>query len=425
MKQTVIAAAAVCTALLFILSAISPAPVGQPEPRFSGAGVASSTMDGQMLPAVNRSVLYGYLSGLVGFGPRVTGTPACRAAAEYIYREFEQLGLQVSYHDWTARGNLWHPGRYDSQNVIATLPGGSDATIIFNAHYDTVEGTVGADDDASGVAAVLAAAHALHDRRFNHTVTFVALSGEEEGLLGSHAYARDLYTSNASVIVEFNADMIGHANTSEGGRSFRMYGTEDTVWIRGVVEDVNAAMDIDFDLVNGSIGREGQGGSDYASFAHYGYEAVAFFEKEWNPYMHEPGDDLDNVNMSYLYNTTALITGTIAALADMPLHPQVTLETPRRDAVYLDGEAVLSSAGRRSVIVGDCTVTARAWHGSLEQVDFYLGDVLVHTDTAAPYTWDISRPVLGERTLRAVATDMAGRSSEDYLPVFFLHPLPR
>lgn len=425
MKQTVIAAAAVCIALLLILPSLSPLHQEQNEWSASDRD-AASPVDAQEI-CINRSALYGYLSGLVGCGSRVTGTPGCRAAAEYIYQEFERLGLQVSYHNWTSSGNLWHLGRYESRNVVATLPGSDEATIIFNAHYDTVEGTVGADDDASGVAAVLAAARALHDRQFNHTVRFIAFSGEEEGLLGSHAYASDLYNynANASLVVEFNADMIGRANTSESGRSFRMYGTEDTAWIRGIVEDVNAATGIDFDLFNGSIGREGRGGSDYASFARYGYEAVAFFEKEWNPYMHQPGDDLDNVNMSYLVNTTRLITGTIAELADMPLRPQVMLETPRRGTVYVAGTAAAPSPGRTSVIAGDCTVTAGTWHGTVEQVDFYLDDHLVHSDDVAPYTWDIDRLVLGKRTLSVVATGPAGRTSEDYLPVFFLHPLPR
>ena len=423
MKQSILAVTAVCIALLFILSTLSvPQELQQ-----NGIGdtIDISDTSAATMPMVNKSVLYGYLAGLVGIGPRVTGTPGCRVAAEYIYQEFEQLGLQVSYHNWTARGNLWHPRLFDSRNVVATIPGSDDATIIFNAHYDTVKGTVGADDDASGVAAVLAAAHALHDHQFNHTVTFIAFSGEEEGLLGSHAYAGDAYTANASIIVEFNADMIGHANTSEGGRSFRMYGTEDTAWIRGLVEDVNEALTIDFELVNGTIGREGQGGSDYASFARYGYEAVAFFEKEWNPYMHEPGDDLDNVNLSYLYNTTSLITGTIAELADTSLRPQITLETPRRDSVYLAGAAVAPSLSQRSILIGDCTVQMHTWYGEVEQVDFYVDDMLVHTDDTAPYTWDIDRIVMGERTLRVVATDAEGRTSEDYMSVLFLHPLPR
>jgi len=418
MKQPFVAMVAFCLAVCLAVPAVAPsAGVQHDRQDTDGNRWADTALE------VNASLLYGYLSGLVGFGPRVTGTPACQAAAEYIYNEFEQLGLEVAYHDWTARGNLWHLGRFESRNVVATLPGDDNATIVFNAHYDTVADTVGADDDASGVAAVLAAAHALHDQRFAHTVRFVVFSGEEEGLLGSHAYASDLYDGDASLVVEFNADMIGHANTSEGGRSFRMYGTEDTAWMRGVVEDVNAMMGINFELVNGSIGRGEQGGSDYASFARYGYEAVAFFEKEWNPYMHEPGDDLDNVNLSYLVNTTRLITGTIEALADMPLRPQVMLEVPRRDMLHYGGGMLPLPRG--SIVVGDCTVRARMWHGAAEQVDFYLDDSLVHSDSAAPFTWDVDRSVVGMRTLRAVATDMAGRGSEDYMPVLFLHVLPR
>jgi hypothetical protein len=109
----------------------------------------------------------------------------------------------------------------------------------------------------------------------------------------------------------------------------------------------------------------------------------------------------------------------------MQLRPQITLATPRRDSLYLAGAAVAPTLGQRSILVGDCTVQTTIGYGEVEQVDFYLDDTLVYTDDAAPFTWDVNRIVLGKRTLRVVATDAMGRTSEDYMSVFFLHPLPR
>ena len=114
----------------------------------------SSRIDAEivdMLEEVNESILYHYLENLVEIGPRFTGSENCKKAAEYINDEFKNMGLDSFIQSWTYL-------RRKCQNVVATLNGSdseSDAVIILSAHYDTVKNTPGANDDGSGVAAIL------------------------------------------------------------------------------------------------------------------------------------------------------------------------------------------------------------------------------------------------------------------------------
>lgn len=361
----------------------------------------------------------------MAIGPRVNNRAGCEEAAEYIAQQFRDMGLITYMHPWTAWGNRGHPGRFSGRNVVGELPGtdaSSDAIFVFNAHYDTVRNTPGADDDASGVAAVLAAAHVLSQHRFAHTIKFIAFSGEEVGLLGSHAYARAAFDWDEPIVVEFNADMIGHAHGENGSR-FRMYGTEDAEWVMGVVEDLNAASAINFTLTSGFVTRSRQGGSDYASFAQYGYETLAFFEYEWNPHMHTPEDTLDNVNISYLVNTTRLITISLAELASTPALPrQAVIDLPQRGGLYVDGVRRWSFSSSRTAVVGDATVSVsyRFGSGPVEKVEFYVDDQLVHTDTTAPYSWTGDRLLLGRHEVKVHLYDQTGLASTDIMSAFFV-----
>ena len=95
-------------------------------------------------------------------GSRYTGTDGCKKAANYIYQQFETMGLQSKYQNWNSWGNRLFSGFFKSENVIGTHQGtdpNSDEIIICNAHYDTPKGLVGAVDlPAVGV---LAAAYVL------------------------------------------------------------------------------------------------------------------------------------------------------------------------------------------------------------------------------------------------------------------------
>ena len=143
-----------------------------------------------LIQSLDEEVYLEYLEDLVAFGPRVTQTEECEQAGGFIYEEFEKLGLEVRRHYWESESGL------SGFNVEGTLPGlneTSDEIYIVCAHYDSVPGSPGADDDGSGTVAVMSAAKLMSHYAFNHTIRFIAFSGEEQGLHGSYHYAKDNY----------------------------------------------------------------------------------------------------------------------------------------------------------------------------------------------------------------------------------------
>lgn len=106
-----------------------------------------------------------------------------------------------------------------SPNVICTYPSTTNSTerVILSGHYDS-RGSFGStrapggNDDGSGTAHVLAVAQAIaeHNITFDKSVTLALFSGEEQGLWGSHYYAKHLSEQEATVILQIQADMIGY-----------------------------------------------------------------------------------------------------------------------------------------------------------------------------------------------------------------------
>jgi hypothetical protein len=427
--RTVLPLAVCCALFLLMAGPMDGAHVrtGAPaSPPAAALACPSRQKTEQVMNLITEELVEGALDAVISFGPRVTGTPACRKAGTYLFETFSAMGIPVRYQNWTAVGNLWHPFVYRGENIEATLPGTHGTggeVVVFNAHYDTVRRTVGADDDASGVAAVLAAASALSRLSFNHTMKFVAFSGEEVGLLGSNAYAREAYEAGDAISVEFNADMIGHANTSDAGRRFRVYATPDIEWVLDRIQAVNDGMPVPFNLTRGLIGR-GRGGSDYHSFHTYGYEAVACFEYQWNPHMHEPEDDRPNVNVSYLVNTTRLIAGTMSTLADASFeYPHVLLEAPRRGEATLRDTPVVTLPKATSVCIGDLAIaaTVRAGAHPIERVECYANGAFLGVDDAPPYEWVLDGCRIGTVELEVIAFDAAGRTASDWMNVVHIN----
>ena len=179
---------------VLLLSATAVLPTGQAD---IGRQPFSSTAEIiEMINQVDESLVFYYLDNLLRFAPRYTGTIECTLAGQYIYEEFEEMGLDVEFHEWKCGG-------YHSRDIVATLNGNdptSDAVFIINAHYDTIPTSPGANDDGSGVAAVLAAAKVMSQYSFNHTIRFIAHSGEEVGTYGSFTYAREAYYKGDNIV---------------------------------------------------------------------------------------------------------------------------------------------------------------------------------------------------------------------------------
>jgi Zn-dependent M28 family amino/carboxypeptidase len=104
-----------------------------------------------------------------------------------------------------------------SNNLIARLPGASrpEEVFIICAHYDSTSQNPynwapGADDNASGTAAVLTAARVLANFRFDRTIEFCLFTAEELGLLGSQEYAAECRDAGKKIVGVINLDMLIH-----------------------------------------------------------------------------------------------------------------------------------------------------------------------------------------------------------------------
>lgn len=266
----------------------------------------------QMLEEIDESIYLGYLENLTSFGPRVTGTSQCIAAAGYIYNQFESMGLDVRYDSWTNGG-------YSSNNVEATLYGtdpDSDEIYIVCGHYDTVSGSPGADDDGSGTVATILAAYIMSQYSFEHTIKFVTFSGEEEGLLGSEKYAQEAASQGWNIVGVLNADMISYAITQSDGDNLIVFENTQSEWLYTFTNNMNTEYSDYIDLILHHGGSTW--GSDHNSFWDYGYDALFYFEYTETPYYHSPGDTIEHINTSYAKKNMRLIVATLAELAVPP-----------------------------------------------------------------------------------------------------------
>jgi len=382
----------------------------------------------EIIQKINQTLLKKYLTKLVEFGPRDTGTYGCFKAGEYIYNEFKKMNLTVRYHYWSQYGNIWNRRFYSDRNIEATLEGtnkSSNMIFVFNAHYDSVEVSPGADDDGSGTAAVLAVANVLSQYRFEHTIRFVTFSGEEEGLLGSSIYARDCYENGDNIVVEINADGIGYAETEEDLNKARIYYTRDADWAAHIAENISKKYNLNFNFATGIISGK-RGGSDYYSFYQYGYDTLCFFEGKWNPHWHTPDDTMEHVNLTYLTKMTRLIAGTLAKLANITgeRYPKVKIVSPKRDRIYIDGiEKPFFDLKGNTIVIDNIWIWAEVEtkKHNISKVEFYLDDELKYVDTLYPFKWCFDEHLFFKHKITVVAYDEKGNVDSDEMYIIFFN----
>lgn len=266
-----------------------------------------------LIEELNEEIILGFLENLTSFGPRVTGTEACDKSGEYIYNEFVDMGLETRYHYWNNNGLYGN----NIEGVINGYDSTSDEVYIICAHYDSVPECPGADDDGSGVAAVMATAKLMSDHNFKNTVKFIAFSGEEQGLHGSKHYVEDSLNNNTNIAGVLNVDMIGYSETEDDTKYLKVY--QDTKnpleWLTDYTINVSEEY---YNFINLEIVPSGWSwGSDHYYFWQAGYNAIFYAESNFNRYYHSPDDTIENMNISYAVKNSKLIIATLAQLAEI------------------------------------------------------------------------------------------------------------
>ena len=134
--------------------------------------------------------------------PRPPGSSHWQAVQDLCAQRFTELGMQVELHDYGS-----------GVNVIGVLPGSSQPSerVLLSAHYDSTDDTCpGADDNATGVAALLESARVLASATFPRTLVVACWDEEEAGLIGSDAYAARAASQAEQILVAFVFEMIGY-----------------------------------------------------------------------------------------------------------------------------------------------------------------------------------------------------------------------
>ena len=140
-------------------------------------------------------------------------------AAVYIEEFFREAGLPVKRYSYNVEGKKYY-------NIVAEKKGAQpDKIIIIGAHYDSVVGSPGANDNTSGIAVLLALSRAFADKTTSTTIRFVAFANEEPPFffskkMGSYAYARTCKDLNENIIAMISLETVGYFSDKKGSQRY-------------------------------------------------------------------------------------------------------------------------------------------------------------------------------------------------------------
>lgn len=264
------------------------------------------------------------------FKGREAGTRENRKIMEFICREFEKAGVQAERQNITAQalasaiGDPKPGNAYPQEmtNVIARINGkNSHKFIIVGAHYDHLgykEGIgihPGADDNASGIVALLSLAKMVKQSGITpeYTILFCAWDGEEKGLLGSKYFVEDWYAGRAtsgSICYYMNFDMVGR--TADAANPAVTYAWNDNYpYLKQHCVDAAKKIPAPFNVLYDRRFGDGKGGSDYAPFSARNIPFAAWMEDEMHADYHKPGDTPDKIHWEKLQKTIQLAYGVL------------------------------------------------------------------------------------------------------------------
>lgn len=142
------------------------------------------------------------------------------AAADFLDRSMTEMGYQVHHQEFRVLDVTCH-------NLEVVIPGRvkSDEVVVVGAHYDAVEGCPAANDNGSGVAALLALARAFVGKPCGRTLRFVAFANEEPpwfqtSAMGSAVYAKDCRNRNETIVAMLSLETIGYYSDANGSQQY-------------------------------------------------------------------------------------------------------------------------------------------------------------------------------------------------------------
>jgi Zn-dependent M28 family amino/carboxypeptidase len=276
-----------------------------------------------------------YLSVTIG-ERSIPRAGSLQATVEYLRDSLRQAGYKVTEHSYSVEGQT-------VSNLEATLLG-SDATkgtVIVGAHYDSVAGTVGANDNATGVAAALELARLLGRTSLRRTVRFVFFVNEEPPYfqtesMGSKVYAHQLRSAGVLVSAMISLETIGFYSDVPGSQKYPAVlslfypnrgnfigfvgNPESRDLVRRSVRNFRESAGFPSEGVAAPADWPGVGWSDHWSFWQENYPAIMITDTAVfrYPYYHTPQDTFDKVDFEKAARVVAGVHRLVETLANEP-----------------------------------------------------------------------------------------------------------
>lgn len=249
---------------------------------------------------------------------RKTGSKGAESTRRFIIKQMQDVkakSLQKDYRHPFSFANS-KGDTIKGENVIAYIKGELETAIVISAHYDhlgVIDGVVfnGADDNASGVAAMLAMMDYFKRYKPRHTIVFAAFDAEEMGLQGAKAFLKDPAVPVDAIILNVNMDMISMNDKNE----LYVAGTYHYPNLKPIIEKVDVApLKLRFGHDTPDLGKDDWTfSSDHGPF-HQNKIPFLYFGVEDHAHYHKSTDDFENVNKSFYTNAAHAVLYSILEL---------------------------------------------------------------------------------------------------------------
>ena len=263
-------------------------------------------------------------------GERSPWSAAARLSAveNYIEKEFASLGFRVESDPFSYRGR-----RY--RNIIARMPATRAPLVVLGAHFDSVEGSPGADDNASGVAVLLESARLLASMKLKSEVLFCAFNLEELNMIGSSHLAKRLKAEGAKITGMVSLEMVGYTDRRPGSQKYPaalswLYPDRaDFIGVIGnwrsaaLLQSFAAALKKIDGLPVETLSVLGNGFlvpqvrlSDHAPFWDAGYPALLLTDTAFmrNPHYHSASDTIETLDLDFMAKVCNGVVDAVAVL---------------------------------------------------------------------------------------------------------------
>jgi hypothetical protein len=254
---------------------------------------------------------------LVAFHTRATLSDSVYAASQWIKGRFQALGYaDVQEQTFTYQTTT-------QRNIVVTLPGTvhPDQYIIVDGHYDSTSpqsatNAPGADDNGTGIAALLELARLVQGIPFDYSIRFIGFAAEEQGLIGSGQYAQMALATGMQIKLLVNLDMLGYPpagswSTIVERDQGNAVSTNDAASYAYADTMAQAALAYtSLSVTHGNIYS-----SDYMPFESRGFVCIGAFEQGDNPNYHTTGDIASAVNFPYVTDNVKMVLATLMHVA--------------------------------------------------------------------------------------------------------------